>query len=91
LHAAWNLTQGEVLDVSVSGLPVEGLVTAHVQGPQILSGGPFGFEGSILGLIFATGAGLWFLVRAIRKGEVMRPWWVRRRLAREIVAAEQPA
>jgi uncharacterized protein len=80
-----------VLDVSVSGLPVEGLVTAHVQGPQILSGGPFGFEGSILGLIFATGAGLWFLVRAIRKGEVMRPWWVRRRLAREAVAVEQPA
>jgi uncharacterized protein len=91
LHAAWNLTQGEVLDVSVSGLPVEGLVTAHVQGPQILSGGPFGFEGSILGLIFATGAGLWFLVRAIRKGEVMRPWWVRRRLARETVEVEQPA
>ena len=91
LHAAWNLTQGEVLDVSVSGIQVDGLVTAQVQGPQILSGGPFGFEGSILGLIFATGVGLWFLVRAIRKGEVMRPWWVRRRLARESVALEQPA
>ena len=91
LHAAWNLTQGEVLDVSVSGIQVDGLVTAQVQGPQSLSGGPFGFEGSILGLIFATGVGLWFLVRAIRKGEVMRPWWVRRRLARESVALEQPA
>jgi len=91
LHAAWNLTQGEVLDVSVSGIPIEGLVTAHVQGPQLLSGGPFGFEGSILGLIFATAAGLWFLVRAIRKGEVMRPWWVRRRIARETVAVEQTA
>jgi len=83
LHAAWNLTQGEVLDVSVSGVPVEGLVTAKVQGPALLSGGPFGFEGSILGLLFATAVGLWFLVRAIRKGELMRPWWVRRRLARE--------
>ena len=91
LHAAWNLTQGEVLDVSVSGFSVDGLVTAQVAGPPLLSGGPFGFEGSILGLIFATGVGLWFLIRAIRKGEVMRPWWVRRRIAREAVAVEQPA
>lgn len=91
LHAAWNLTQGEVLDVSVSGVPVEGLVTAKVQGPALLSGGPFGFEGSILGLLFATAVGLWFLVRAIRKGELMRPWWVRRRLAREQSRIKGPA
>jgi membrane protease YdiL (CAAX protease family) len=91
LHAAWNLTQGEVLDVSVSGVPVDGLVTAQVHGPVLLSGGRFGFEGSVLGLLFATAVGLWFLVRAIRKGELMPPWWVRRRIVRNQAAIEAPA
>ena len=90
LHAGWNLTQGEILDVNVSGLSMEGLVNARTSGPELLSGGQFGFEGSIIALILATAVGLWYVVRAVRQGELMRPWWVRRRLARE-AAVEQSA
>lgn len=89
LHAGWNLTQGEILDVNVSGLSMEGLVNARTSGPELLSGGQFGFEGSIIALILATAVGLWYVVRAVRQGELMRPWWVRRRLARETAVEQQ--
>ena len=78
LHAAWNFTQGEIFDVPVSGTSRAWLLLAKLSGPAILSGGPFGLEASVITLILATAAGLWFVWRAIRKGEVVRPWWVRR-------------
>ncbi len=82
LHAAWNFTQGEVYDVPVSGLDQNGLVQAKMSGPEILSGGQFGLEASVIALVIATAFGVWMVVRAARLGYVMRPWWVRRRLAR---------
>ena len=83
LHAAWNFTQGEIFDVPVSGTDVHGLVTAQMSGPELLSGGMFGLEASVLALVPATVVGVWLVVRAIRRGELVRPWWVRRRLASE--------
>jgi membrane protease YdiL (CAAX protease family) len=83
LHAAWNFPQGEIYDVPVSGIDQHGLVTAQLSGPTLLSGGEFGLEASVIALVLATAVGLWFLVRAIRAGELVRPWWVRRRLARD--------
>ena len=77
LHAAWNFTQGEIFDVPVSGLPEHGLLLAKLSGPAILSGGPFGLEASVITLILATASGLWFVRRAVRKGEVVKPWWER--------------
>ena len=83
LHAAWNITQGEIFDVPVSGLAMDGMVNAKIQGPELLSGGQFGFEASIVALLLATAIGVWLVVRAVRQGEVIRPWWVRRRLSSE--------
>ena len=84
LHAAWNFTQGQVFDVPVSGIDGNGLVEAKLSGPELLSGGTFGLEASVIALVIATGAGIWLVVRAVRAGHVLRPWWVRRRLAREV-------
>lgn len=81
LHAAWNFTEGEVFDVPVSGLPEHGLVQARMSGPAILSGGHFGLEASIIALVLATAAGLWFVWRAARRGKVVQPCRVRRRMA----------
>lgn len=88
IHFGWNVTQGFVFDVPVSGNEVEGLVTAKMSGPELLSGGAFGLEASLIALVLATAAGVWLLVKAIRKGELMQPWWVRRRLA---LSAPTPA
>jgi len=79
LHAAWNVTQGAVFDIPVSGNPAQGVVEAKLTGPALLSGGGFGLEASVIALVIATAAGLWFVWRAVDRGELVQPWWVRRR------------
>lgn len=58
-HTAWNLFQGYVFGVPVSGHPVEGIYSMELQGANWLSGGSFGLEGSAittlaLGLVCAA-------------------------------------
>ncbi|MFL6765370.1 MAG: CPBP family intramembrane glutamic endopeptidase [Sphingomicrobium sp.] len=77
LHAAWNFTQGAVFGVPISGSPATGLVRATLSGPELLSGGGFGLEASVIALVIATAAGIWFVWQAVRRGQLMQPWWVR--------------
>jgi ABC-type amino acid transport system permease subunit len=79
LHAAWNFTQGEIYDIPVSGTKADGLVDAQLSGPPLLTGAGFGLEASLIAIVVATAFGLWLLWMAIRKGELVQPWWVRRR------------
>ena len=79
LHAAWNFTQGVIFDVPVSGVSQTGLVEARLYGPELLSGGNFGLEASLFAVVIATAAGCWLVWLAIRRGELVQPWWVRRR------------
>ena len=83
LHAAWNFTQGWIFDVPVSGTDQHGMVEAQLSGPELLSGGAFGLEASLIAMVLATAAGVMLVVLAVRRGQLVRPWWVRRRLARE--------
>lgn len=83
LHAAWNFTQGWIFDVPVSGFDQQGMVEARLSGPELLSGGAFGLEASIIAMVIATAVGAALVVLAVRQGALVRPWWVRRRLARE--------
>lgn len=87
IHAAWNFTQGEIYDIPVSGTPAHGLLVARLSGPPLLTGNGFGLEASIIAIVVATLFGLWLLWLAIRKDELMQPWWVRRRIARKTAAA----
>lgn len=79
LHFGWNVTQGLVWDVPVSGMDVDGLVDARLVGDPLLSGGAFGLEASAITLAVAGCASVWLMWRAVKAGEVMAPWWVRRR------------
>jgi hypothetical protein len=81
LHAAWNFVEGPVFGVPVSGGPASGAIRASITGPQLLSGGPFGLEGSVIAVVVATSAGVWFLRLAIKRGELVRPSWGRHRAA----------
>jgi membrane protease YdiL (CAAX protease family) len=83
LHAAWNFAQGEIYGVPVSGTPVHGLVTARLSGPPLLTGNGFGLEASVIAIVIATLFGIWLVWRAAKQGEVMKPWWVRRRRVAE--------
>lgn len=86
LHFGWNVTQGYLWDVPVSGYAVDGLFEARIHGNELISGGAFGVEASIVALVVATAAGAWIVVLALRRGNIVRPWWVRRRLARDNVS-----
>jgi membrane protease YdiL (CAAX protease family) len=79
LHAAWNFTQGPIFGVPVSGTPANGIIQARLGGPTALSGGGFGLEASVIAVVIATAAGLWFVWAAVRRGALVQPWWVRRR------------
>jgi len=91
LHAAWNFTQGEIFDIPVSGTKVHGFVTARLSGDPLLTGNGFGLEASLIAIVIATVFGLWLLWLAIRKDEVVKPWWVRRRLSRPTIAEQATA
>lgn len=78
LHAAWNFTQGALLGIPVSGYHVDGLMSATTQGPELLSGGAFGAEASVLTVVICTSLGLWFTVKAVRDGKIVRPAWSRK-------------
>jgi hypothetical protein len=67
----------------VSGTNQDGMVEARLSGPELLSGGAFGLEASVIAMLLATTVGVALVVMAIKRGELMRPWWVRRRIARE--------
>jgi membrane protease YdiL (CAAX protease family) len=76
IHAAWNVTQGELFDVPVSGRDSHGIVDATLQGPTLLTGGGFGLEASVISITIGTAAGLALIVMAVKRGRVVRPWWV---------------
>jgi len=78
LHMAWNFTQGFIFDVPVSGIDQAGLVDARLSGSELLSGGSFGLEASVIALVIATAAGVALLILASRQGKVVAPWWITR-------------
>jgi len=58
-HSAWNWIQGSVFGVKVSGTTVPGgsiFITTPVESKDLISGGAFGIEGSILcSIVFIVG------------------------------------
>lgn len=79
LHAAWNFTEGFIFDVSVSGNDVHGLVQSRLTGPVLLSGGSFGLEASMIGVVLSIPMGAALIALAVRRGALVQPWWVERR------------
>jgi len=51
LHAGWNWVQATVFDFNVSGYDVESMINFNPYGNELISGGAFGFEGSIVSCI----------------------------------------
>jgi membrane protease YdiL (CAAX protease family) len=75
IHASWNFAQGGIFGAKVSGLDVPGLIQLKPVGPEWLTGGPFGPEGSVVALILGTLTGACVLALAIHRGHwVALPW-----------------
>ena len=76
LHAAWNFTQGGIFGVSVSGTGANGILVSTLTGPDILSGGAFGAEASIVAVVVCVTAFLFIIAKARRQGHILRPFWI---------------
>ena len=77
-HMAWNYFQSAVFSGVVSGAVSDpGLFKASIEGPELLTGGAFGMEHSVIALVFCTTAGVMLLRIAIRRGHLMPPMWKR--------------
>jgi uncharacterized protein len=81
IHIAWNFTQGGIFSVAVSGGQSKGLLQSRMVGPDWLTGGTFGAEASVVALAVCAAAGVVLVVLAIRKGNVVAPFWVGRQAA----------
>src|SRR5699024_4499646 len=51
LHAAWNIMQGTVYGIPVSGTDADGFLVSTRTGPDWLTGGAFGAEASVIALV----------------------------------------
>jgi uncharacterized protein len=51
LHFSWNFFQGSVLGYNISGLTLQPVLTQEMKGADWLTGGQFGFEGSVVSAV----------------------------------------
>lgn len=80
LHAGWNFFQDGVFSLAVSGHEVKaGLLVTELSGPDWLTGGAFGIEGSAVDLALVVLASAAMVLLAWRQGRIVRPSWLRSR------------
>lgn len=88
-HAAWNIVQGPVLGVIVSGTgSPPSLFKSSPNGPDLLSGGAFGAEASLVTVLVMVAFAIALSVLLVRRGAVVAPMWVRRARQRAAIADE---
>lgn len=77
-HVSWNYTQSAIFSGIVSGNEAaQGLIRSTMKGPDLLTGGKFGVESSVIALVLCTATGIAMLVMAKRRGKVLPPIWKR--------------
>jgi membrane protease YdiL (CAAX protease family) len=74
IHAGWNFTEGSVFGVSVSGQPATAsLFHSMLKGPDLLTGGAFGPEASLIAVAVCGMAALVLGLLVYRRGGWLPP------------------
>jgi len=76
-HLSWNLAQSWLWGFDVSGIEIYNqLFVVTPKGADLVTGGEFGLEGSILSTILFVGVVVWFLVKPVLRptSEVAALW-----------------
>lgn len=63
LHAGWNWIQSVVFDFNVSGFDVPSMINFNPHGNELISGGEFGYEGSVVSCIALSLVIIYLLVK----------------------------
>ncbi|KAF0227668.1 MAG: abortive infection [Beijerinckiaceae bacterium] len=78
-HMAWNYTQSAIFSGIVSGsVAAPGLIRSNIRGPEVLTGGSFGLESSVIAFTLCTATGIVLLIMAVRRGNIVPPSWKRK-------------
>jgi len=80
MHMAWNYTQGIIFGVRVSGINQEGIISPIIEGPEILTGGSFGLEASIVSIVICLFISYIFIQLSIIEKKIVLPAWKRKKL-----------
>lgn len=86
-HAGWNLTQGPLWGIPVSGATSGGFIDSTLTGPELVTGGAFGAEAGVIAVLACLVVSAALVVVLRRRGGVVAPAWVRRRHMRTAAAA----
>ncbi len=75
LHLGWNFAEGSIFGMSVSGFTTKGsLITGTLHGRNLLTGGIFGPEASIVAVVICLAAAVFLLWRTVHLGRLERSW-----------------
>lgn len=76
LHFAWNFTQSGIYGAITSGNEkTKSLLEAKIQGPEFITGGEFGPEGSIQAIVFCLIVTIILLVLNHKENKMIKPYW----------------
>ena len=77
VHFGWNFMQAGVFGPNLSGHEVGSLLQSRLSGPDFLSGGELGVEGSLFAVLVCGAVSFLLLTQARRRGLLIRPFWRR--------------
>ncbi len=74
LHFGWNLTQGGIFNIPVSGHDVGGIIQVRLIGDSFFSGGSFGLENSVIAVILCSTVAGVMLYKAVKAKKIIKPF-----------------
>jgi len=81
IHFAWNFMQSGILGAITSGNEkTNSFLTTQITGPNIITGGEFGPEGTIQATIFCLIAAIILMYLNIKKDKLIKPYWTKQKL-----------
>jgi uncharacterized protein len=91
LHIGWNFTEGSIFGMSVSGGVMEpGLIRGTLAGRDVLTGGAFGPEASIVAVLLGLALSIYFMRRVVKQRLAEPPMWRRTKTALPEAQAAEP-
>lgn len=76
LHFAWNFTQSGIYGAITSGNEkTKSLFKVKIQGPEFITGGEFGPEGSIQAIVFCALGTIVLLILCQKNNKIIKPYW----------------
>ncbi|MGN7812122.1 lysostaphin resistance A-like protein [Flavobacterium sp. 22076] len=76
LHFAWNFTQSGIFGAITSGNEkTSSLLEAKIHGPEFITGGEFGPEGSIQAIVFCVLGTVLLLALSQKQNKIIPPYW----------------